>query len=483
MEDDFARSVSDAFRSPQPFGAPGADWDDLSNRIERRHRRQRNILAGCAVLVAMATGASGYALGNHGGGTLTVKSDSPSSAGGSGTSGGNKSSASPMIADAPGAISSGGTVSSGMGFEGSGLNATKLISRRTAAGLEIRSWRSSFGSGPSAQLGNPQNLPAECIATGNVMFAVISDDDVVQNGIPATEATRPITTLSSQVGMTGTVPILSVTVTSVDEASVRATFPDGTVDSMSPVDHTVILAASASADDVKNWSRTRIEFTASDGTTREVTADSVNVMTMIDLSPMPTDTTVAATTQEVTPQLDCSPRLPAPGEQPADAGAAHDAVVSAFTRLYDPAVPDDQKLGLVDDPAGVQDGWNAARTGPYAEAAKGSKFRLQDLVFTAPDAAGVKYDILLPDGSTPIGSLIGQIGSAHLVDGTWKVTRESICSVLSMAGGGCTGDPAGTGSSGSSGFAGGRNSGVVTQPAPAVLPAGPATSTVTPRQK
>lgn len=458
MDDDFTRSVSDAFRDAEPSGAPEADWDDLSGRIERRHRRQRNVLAGCAVVVAMATGVGGYALGNDGGGTLTVKSDSPSTAGGSGSGGAasDGSATSPLIATAPGPISGG--VSSSPEF--SGYASAKLISRRTAAGLEIRSWRSTFPGGDTISSGVEQNLPDECIPTGTVTFAVVSADDVVQNGVSETKATRPIVTLSAQTGSLGTDPVITIVVTAVDEASVSATFPDGTVDSMSPVDHTVILAASASADDVKNWSRTKIRFTSSDGTNRDVAPDSVNAM-------MPTDIGTTMPTSPTVPQIDCSPRLPAPGEQPADAAAARDAVISAFTRLYDPNVSDDDKAGLVDDPTGVQDGWSAARTGSFAEAAKNSEFKLVDLVFTAPDQASVKYDILLPTGSTPVGSLTGQIGTAHLVDGTWKVTRGTICGVLAMAGAGCGGDV--TSSSGAV-------DGGVAISGPPIAPAAPVTS-------
>ena len=430
MNDDFERTVSDAFRTAEAataHSAPDADWDDLSSRIEQRHRRQRHVLASCAVIVALATGVSGYAIGNRGGGTLTVKSDSPSTAGGSGSNGNEKPAVPPGPDTIQGVAATGFGVN-GAGIDGSGGFGTKLISRRTAAGLEIRSALTTFPSDVGGANGGA-GLPPECTSVGNIMYAVVTDDDVAQGGTSTTAATRPIVTLSSTTGLTGT-QTLTVVVTGVDAASVSATFPNGTVDSMSPVSKTVILASAASTGDVNNWAATKVSFSDAGGAAHEVPLDVVMVA-----STAPT----ADGTQ--LPHIDCTPRLPAPGVQPADPEAAKAAVISSFTRLYDPKVPDSDKLGLVDDPSGVQAAWEAARTGPYAEAAKASEFKLVDLVFTAPDEAMVKYDILLPSGSTPVGSLTGQIGTAKLVDGTWKVTHSTICSVLSMAGSGCAGTP------------------------------------------
>lgn len=378
------------------------------------------MIATTAVVLALATGACGYALGNRGGGTLTVRSDAASTAAGSGA-GRDEPAIAPV---GPQTID--GVSSSGFGVNSGsygGSNGTKLISRRTAAGLEIRSSVSNY---PTMEISNAAGLPPECNPTGNLMYAIVTDDDLAQNIVGTTAATRPIVTLSATAGMAGD-QTLAVIVTGVSAVTVSATFPNGTVDSMGPVNQTVILASTASTADLNKWAATKITFTTADGSTQDVTPDVVMV-------PIPGD-------DAVQPHIDCTPRLPAAGEQPADPAAAKAAVVDSFTKLYDPTVPDSEKIGLVDDPAGVQAAWDAARTGSYADAAKTSEFKLVDLVFTAQDEASVKYDIILPAGSTPVGSLTGQIGTAKLIGGTWKVSHDTICGVLSMAGGGCGGNP------------------------------------------
>lgn len=125
------------------------------------------------------------------------------------------------------------------------------------------------------------------------------------------------------------------------------------------------------------------------------------------------------------------PALPDPGEQPADPAAAEQEIRTTMTALYggDSDEDDDE---LVDDPTGVADAREqVAETGFEAEAASAVAV-VEELVFTAPDEAWFRYRI-----ETSGFDLTDRYGTAVVVDGTWRITRGTVCQDLAVAGGDC----------------------------------------------
>ena len=54
---------------------------------------------------------------------------------------------------------------------------------------------------------------------------------------------------------------------------------------------------------------------------------------------------------------------------------------------------------------------------------------ITELVFATATDAVFTYDL-----STPVAEFPGQIGRARFLDGTWKITRATLCQDLSKAG-------------------------------------------------
>lgn len=428
MDDPLTDSLTDSFRAVSSGPAPHADWDDLSRRIEGRHRRQRNVLAGCAALVAVATGAGGYVLGDHGNKSLTIASDTPARAGG-GAAQREKSAAGSAAQTGADGLSS--RALPPMTTVTGDSNATPVLARRTGDGLEIRAWRSTY----SVSLWQPESvMPPECIQVGAVNVGVMSDTDMGSTVATLTKATEPLATISPVYGMGGATAFVSVIVTSVDAPTVEVTYPDGTVDSSAPQNG---VAVSASASSVDRVSDIVVATRAADGSTTEVRLAAASLADPTR-SYAPGDGTVLP---ESEPTIDCTPRLPAPGEQPADPAAERAEIARVFTTLYDPSSTDEQKTDLVDDPTGVMAAYAAARSGGFADATENTEFVLTDLVFTSPTEAVLQYDIGIPGGSLSERLAQDRFGAATRVDGRWKASRQTVCADLALAGGSCDGMP------------------------------------------
>ncbi len=113
------------------------------------------------------------------------------------------------------------------------------------------------------------------------------------------------------------------------------------------------------------------------------------------------------------------PPLPEAGEQPADAAAAEAAVRDVFAELFGSTTPFEEKpAGLLDDDTGVAAAIEVARNGAYADAVATAEYTIEEFVFTSPTEAWFRYRI---DAST--GSFGQRYGTAHLIDGTWRIAR------------------------------------------------------------
>ena len=67
--------------------------------------------------------------------------------------------------------------------------------------------------------------------------------------------------------------------------------------------------------------------------------------------------------------------------------------------------------------------------GDYAGAAQGASIEMRETVFTSPTEVWFRYDLL-----TPVANFFDRYGIARLGDdGTWRITRETICQDLALA--------------------------------------------------
>jgi hypothetical protein len=243
---------------------------------------------------------------------------------------------------------------------------------------------------------------------------------VAEAQLPGPGATQPLIALGG--GEFGTVEgsptlyVLAAVAPGVTE--VRATFGAGGVDDMRPVDGVVVLAHAAPGTSGSAGTGIRLEAIAPDG--------SVLATTKADTG---SGTRVAANC--LTPP----PELPPPGPQPADPTVARAAIAKAYAVLdANAALDPDAKLAYIQGGEGIRSTLDeAGRRSNVSIQYPHVAWVVREVVFTSPTRASVRYDIANPDQVL----LADQIGEAVLDNGTWKVTRATVCAVLALGGTPC----------------------------------------------
>jgi hypothetical protein len=129
------------------------------------------------------------------------------------------------------------------------------------------------------------------------------------------------------------------------------------------------------------------------------------------------------------------PTLPAPGAaQPPDPAAARLEVEQAFTDLHADIANWDTLLRLVDDPSGL-DVLLQEAPAHVRQRILGIDVVITDLVFFSPIEASFLYRAKI--GGEEMSPTYGR---ARLIDGTWRITRTTVCQDVRFAGNGleCT---------------------------------------------
>ena len=213
-----------------------------------------------------------------------------------------------------------------------------------------------------------------------------------------------------------------------DVTTVRIAFADGSSDAVTPQNGVAVLTGpgefSTPVDDGDHtyWIGPTAEFEVTfEGGAEPVTLTADGVGTWDD----------PEFRESCTPP---PPPLPEAGEQPADPAAAEAEVRALMATLYGIVGSADVRSDLIDDPTGVAEAREQVEAGGYAEDAAGAVATVDELVFTAPDEAWFRYSI-----DTPGIDLYDRYGIAVVVDGVWKITRDTVCQDLSAAGGDCGG--------------------------------------------
>ena len=293
---------------------------------------------------------------------------------------------------------------------------------RDAGGVRLRVYRADVerpgGSGPPWW-----EPPAWCFPNGVVQADVSNDDTVgiVNANVYAALPDGDVGGSLWAIGMAEGAPLwVAVVQTPPAATRVHVTFPGGGTDEMAPVDGIATLVHSATLTDGTPYYSQVATVEAFDASGQFLGRGNAGVYGAEASANK--DACVAPSS------------LPAPGaEQPADVAAATRAVTDAFNVAHSNAQPDDARTAVIDDPTGLPEIWAQNRQGPYKDQIAASVITLDEVVFASETKAYFRYH-----WDTPGYSSYGpRFGEAVLVDGTWKVTRASMCQDITLTGVSC----------------------------------------------
>lgn len=422
----FSERLEKALEDAASRLAPRPDWEDLTRRRVRHERRKRNVAVSLLVGVVLAASAGAYALGDARDGESVVAAGD-----------GRAESSSDGLADVettpppvlPRSQATGG-VTHGYG-ETSGVNlsvhsATPLgraFVRTTADGVTLRVYRGTLPP-PTSEV--PWfDPPPWCFPSGTVYVGASTDvavgtaegstyDELRDGQIGATAAVIGI--------VEGAPARIVVAQAPSGTERVEARFPDGTTDAMAPIDGIAALATLASEEvDDPSLHDAAIEVRALDS--RGSTLSSAEIRAS---SPRTTSEYFEPRDEECR-----ADRLPPPGdEQPADVDAARAAVVDVFRRIHDGTASPEDRAALLDDPRGFVE-ITREIADQYGEPARTAQLGDIQLVFTSPTRAAVRFTVVATTGTFPF------FGEAVLTDDGWKMTRDTWCREIRLAGKTC----------------------------------------------
>jgi hypothetical protein len=311
------------------------------------------------------------------------------------------------------------STSTGSGWSGPGgvQPPERLFRRDTADGLSVRVSRvidtSSRDCGEGVWC-----PPPPCFPSAYLDAIVVGEWEVAQGGAPLWDLAdgqqaRVLGTVSSWMPDDRVFAVLVAT--GPDVTSVRLSLA-GATDEMTPIDGLAVVAVPDPAP----------EATAPvpPGASLELVAGGVTTPLAIEEA--------FRSDPACVPPPPAPPALPAAGEQPADVDAARAQVESAFQRAFGGA-GDEATSDAVDDPEGIDERREELRD-RYPEMLGGRVgYEISDIVFTSPTHAAYYFRPVISD----YAELPRQIGEARVVDGSWKITRSTVCSMFRLGGVSC----------------------------------------------
>lgn len=421
--------------------APTEDWDDLTRRIARRGRRPLHGLVIAFVLVcgvaiaAVAVGIRGDAqpesvvtratprdrvVVNHG-----RRPTLPASVLG-GLSPGGFASMAPITRN-------GAPIARNGPFKGPiccsdlkelvnrDVALSRAFVRTTAGGTTIRVYRADVDAPSTA--GPPWWTPPGWCFPSGVVQADVSDaaiSGVVAGGVYAQLRDAVVGGAASVVGTAEQHPTWVVVVQApANAASVRATFPSGATDAMTPVDGVAVLVGPAAAGDVAGSASVKVEALDAGGAV-------LGAHTLGNELGAEYSLTAGSQADCYAPQ-----QLPPPGvEQPADATAAQHAVTDVMVRAWGHRGTDQERFALYDDSHGFDQVMQELRTGSFKDQVNAAVVpKVDGVVFLSATRAAIEFTIVVPNYS----SFSQRFGEAVLVDGVWKLTRRTFCDAVALA--------------------------------------------------
>lgn len=410
------------------------DLDGLTDRITRRDRRRVRVLSIALVLALLAGPALWFVTGRGDGQTHT---DVASGAGGDRVTVDDASSPLPTVVLGESgsetmltALGSATQVVGSLPYPGFTGPLAKSFDRNVDD-TTIRVYRAAVD--PPSAAGPPWwEPPPACFPNGYVQ-ADVSTEDVVGIVSGALYAELPDASVGGSLGAIGVAegsPLWVVVAQAPAEAAVvRATFPDGHADEMEPIDGVAVLVGPASIgpdDPVDHEASVPLEALDGDGNSLGGgTARSGGYfLAGLEESHSVSDPQNA---ECFGPQ-----QLPPPGdEQPADPAGARAEIEQLFGVRYSD-LTDADRIARLDDPTGMREVYDRLVNSSYREQVLGSRTVFHDVVFLSATRAAVQYETEIPGYPPQAFGL--QFGEVFLVDGRWKLARESVCRDVQLAG-------------------------------------------------
>jgi hypothetical protein len=400
----------------------------------------RSALAAAAVIALVVGAVGGFAYGR----SSAPKHSTVQTASAPRPEAGNTASPpSPAVSKGFGAVSAGGASVASIG-DG---KMTRIFDRTTSEGVAIHVFTvetntaggvTSFGNcapnttctetlKPSGAIAEPSCgatnwcAPPECYSAGITIEA--------SNAGAVTQSGAPSYPLSDVAAVTSTVtfgqaegsPAIGWAVKTGDQvATVRGTWTDGFVDSMAPQSGWAVVMHNG---DVQT-------------ATIDVTDAGGNILKTFSVD----QNTYAQTPSRCIPPPPAPPALPPAGEQPDDPAAAKDAITNAYQTVFTHGSDATLNQSLMEDPESLRDALDTTKSN-FPQAVDTVTVTVGDIVFTSKTEAALYFELDYTGGA-----LFGkQIGYAKLIDGTWKISHDTMCMVLSWGGGQCSGSSSATG--------------------------------------
>ena len=125
------------------------------------------------------------------------------------------------------------------------------------------------------------------------------------------------------------------------------------------------------------------------------------------------------------------PALPPAGaEQPDDPAAAKQAITDTYQTVFTHGSDPTTNAQLIEDPDSSSRRQETVKSN-FPEAVDTVTVTVGDIVFTSKTEAALYFELNYTGGA-----LFGkQIGYAKLIDGTWKISHDTMCMVLGWGGG------------------------------------------------
>ena len=229
---------------------------------------------------------------------------------------------------------------------------------------------------------------------------------------------------STVVGQFENDPIRIVLV-SVEPSIIEAqvTYPTGAVDVVA-VEGGIVASAA------------RLESEASAGEAEVTLIDAQGGATVVVVPPWTGDAATCASAPPAYPTVTPAPDSPeAPAPDPLDGDRPEDrvAIVEVYAAWYDHSIPNDNKAALLDDPTGVIEAQDVVAE-QFGDTIIEADAVVTGIEFVGDAEASVTFEIYVGDQQTPMFTTVGR---AVLIDGTWRITRDTVCPLIAQGGGTC----------------------------------------------
>jgi hypothetical protein len=423
---DFLRDHAGSLdRDAAPVGAHEAAERQLSRSLEpaRRwvhtpvvvagHARRRPAIAAAVIAALLLGSLGGFAAGRSsasGGSSLAAR-------------GAAQDTTTPTVIES--ATASGFAVGGGGMYPGP-PQMTRLFIRTTSDGVALRGYLQTNDAEMYGKVVCDPNSwcpPPECNPSTYFMGEASNAEAVTQGGSPQfpmddkPAAARGPLPLGQMEGAPACVYMVQTT---DDVTNVRATWSDGFVDEMAPVNGWAIVAHNGEAPPKA------LEATSTDGSTVAIGGFDYNGGYGGYAYPA-----------QCSPPPPPPPELPPAGEeQPTDADAARQAITEAYQYVFTHGNDPDNNGNYIENAEALKDPAATVKQN-FPEANDTVTVEVGEIRFLSATEAALFFELKYSGGA-----LFGQqIGYAKVVDGSWKIDYSTMCMVLGWGGGQCDPPP------------------------------------------